>query len=161
MSLEQWVNCRADKLATVALITAVDTKEFILRIIPSKKVYVEISGEWITGSTKNAITDLWGERVAPALYDRRGVARKCDFPFVYWEGMEQVMKLFPEMFRVWVTKHVSHFQGTNCQLSCISSSVQNVYLSCGCHDEATTHITRCQDPGRSRVFADSLEQLVQ
>jgi len=78
MSPEQWVNCRADKLATVALITAVDTKEFILRIIPSKKVYVEISGEWITGSTKNAITDLWGEQVAPALYDRRGVARKCD-----------------------------------------------------------------------------------
>ena len=45
-------------------------------------------------SPKNAITDLWGEQVAQALHDRRGVVLKCDFPFVYWEGMERVMKSF-------------------------------------------------------------------
>jgi hypothetical protein len=110
---------------------------------------------------KNAITDLWGEQVAQALHNRRGVVLKCDFPFVYREGMERVMKSFPEMFRVWVTKHVSHFQGTNCQLSPISKSVKNVCPSCGCHDEATSHITRCQDPGHSQLFAKSVEQLVQ
>jgi hypothetical protein len=65
--------------------------------------------------------------------------------------MERVMKYFPEMFRVWVMKHVSHFQGTNHQLLRISRSVQNVCLSCGCHDEAS----------RSWVFAESAEQLVQ
>ena len=63
--------CR--QLATAALIPAVDTTKFILSIFPSEKVCVEISGERITGSPKNAITDLWGEQVAQALYDRRGV----------------------------------------------------------------------------------------
>jgi hypothetical protein len=78
-----------------------------------EKVCTEIAGEWVTGSIKNAITELWGEKVAQVLYDRRGVVSKENFPFVYWEGMESILKLFPEMFRVWVTKHNSHFQGTN------------------------------------------------
>jgi hypothetical protein len=78
-----------------------------------EKACVEISGEQVTGSPKNAITELWGEQVAQALYDRWGVVSKENFLFVYWEGMEHVMKLFLKMFHVWVTKHVSHFQGTN------------------------------------------------
>jgi hypothetical protein len=62
---------------------------------------------------KNAITEFWGEQLAQVLYDRRGVVSKENFSFVYWEGMKRVMKSFLEMFWVWATKHVSHFQGTN------------------------------------------------
>jgi hypothetical protein len=115
MSPAQRVICRADKLATAALIARVEANEFISSIFPSEKVCVEIDGELVTGSPKNAITELWGEQVAQALYDRRGLVSKENFPFVYWEGMECVMKslLFPVMFRVWVTKCVSCFQGTN------------------------------------------------
>ena len=75
--------------------------------------------------------------------------------------MEQVMKSFPEMFRVWVTKQVSHFQGTNRQLSRIDRRILNVCPSCGCPDEATSHITRCRDSGRTRVFTESVLDLVQ
>jgi hypothetical protein len=133
----QQVNCRADKLATSALIAAVDTNEFISSIFSSEKVCVQISGEWVTGSPKNAITDVWGEQVAQVLYDRLGVLRKFNFPFVYWEGIEHVMRSFWEMFRVWVTKHVSHFQGTNRQLLRISNWVKNVCPCCGCQDKTT------------------------
>jgi hypothetical protein len=113
MSQAQRVYCRADKLATAALIAAVEGNEFISSIFPSEKICVKIARERITGSPKNAITELWGEQVVQALYDRQGVVSKENFPFVYWEGMKHVLKLFPEMFHVWVTKHVSHFQGTN------------------------------------------------
>jgi hypothetical protein len=65
------------------------------------------------GVPQNAITELWGEQVEQVLYDQRGVVSNENFSFVYWEGMERVLKLFPDMFQVWVTKHVSHFQGTN------------------------------------------------
>jgi hypothetical protein len=99
--------------------------------------------------------------VAQVLYDRQGVVSKENFPFVYWEGMEHVLKLFPEMFWVWVTKHVSHFQGTNRQLSRIDKLVLNVCPSCKCHDESTSRITRCRDPGRARTLKDSVELLVQ
>jgi hypothetical protein len=56
----QRVNCHADKLAMVALITAVETDEFISSIFSLKKVCVEISGEWVTGSPKNIIMEPWG-----------------------------------------------------------------------------------------------------
>ena len=68
------------------------------------------------------------------------------------------MRLFSE---VWATKHLSHFQGTNHQLSRISSLVKNVCPSCGCQDEAMSHITQCRNPGRSCVFTNSVDQLVQ
>jgi hypothetical protein len=70
MSPAQQVNCRADKLATAALMTTVEANEFISSIFPSKKVCIEITGERVTGSPKNAITELWGGQVAQVLYDR-------------------------------------------------------------------------------------------
>ncbi len=99
--------------------------------------------------------------MAQVLYDRRGVVSKANFPFVYWEGMEGVLKFFQEIFRVWVTKHVSHFQGTNQQLSCIDKLVLNVCPSCKCHDKSTSHITQCRDPGRARTLKNLVGQLVQ
>ncbi len=113
MSPAQRVNCHADKLAMVALVAAVEENEFISSNFPLKKVCMEIAGEWVTGSPKNAITEFWGKQVSQALYERWGVVSKENFPFVYWEGIEHVIKLFPEMLRIWVIKHVSHIQGTN------------------------------------------------
>jgi hypothetical protein len=153
MSSAQQVNCRADKLATAALIATVETNELISSIFQLEKVCVEIAWEWVTGSSKNAITELWGEQVAQALYDRGGgVVSKENFPCVYWEDMAHVLKLFPEMFWVWVTKHVSHFQGTNQQLSRIEKLVLNVCPSSNCYDEFTSHITLCCDPGWARIL---------
>ncbi len=161
MSPAQQVNCRADKLATAALVAVGEANEFISRIFPSEKVCVEIARERVMGSPKNAITELWGEQVVQVLYDRRGVVSKENLPFVYWEGMESVLKLFLEMFQVWVRKHASHFQGTNQQLSRIDKSVQNVCPSCKCHEESTSHITWCSNPGRARTLKDLVGQLVQ
>jgi hypothetical protein len=75
--------------------------------------------------------------------------------------MERVLKSFPKMIRVWVTKHVSHFQGTNQQLSRIDKSVLNVCPSCKCHDKSTSHITLCHNPGCARTLKDLMGQLVQ
>jgi hypothetical protein len=155
MSPTQRANCRADKLVTAA------ANEFISSIFPSEKVCVEISREQVTGSPKNAITEPWGEQVAQALYDRWGVVSKVNFPFVYWEGMEHVIKLLPEMFCVWVTKHKSYFQGTNRQQSRIDKSVLNLCPCFGCYDESTSHITRCHDPGQTRILKDLVEQMDQ
>jgi hypothetical protein len=89
------------------------------------------------------------------------VVSKENFPFVYWEGMEHVLKSFPEMFCVWVTKHVSDFQGTYWQLSRIDKLVLNACPSCKCHDESTSHITWCRNPGRAHTLKVSVGQLVQ
>jgi hypothetical protein len=80
MSSAQQVNCRVDKLATAALMATVEANEIISSIFPSEKVCAEIAGEWVMGSPKNAITELWGEQVAQVLYDRRGMLSKENFP---------------------------------------------------------------------------------
>ena len=71
------------------------------------------------------------------------------------------MKGFPEMFCVWVTKQVSHFCGTNRQLSRFDTSVVNVCPSCGATDESPGHITRCKDEGRTQMFNHSVSGIVQ
>ncbi len=58
MSSAQQVNCWADKLATAALMAMVEANEFISRILLSEKVCIEITREQVTGSPKNAITEL-------------------------------------------------------------------------------------------------------
>jgi hypothetical protein len=75
--------------------------------------------------------------------------------------MEKVVRSFPEMFRVWVAKHVSHFQGTNWQLSWICKTIRNVCPSCGCWDAAMFHTTWCCDPaGMACVFTELVHHLV-
>jgi hypothetical protein len=90
-----------------------------------------------------------------------GVVSKENFSIIYWEGIELVLKSFPEILRVWVTKHVSPFQGTSQQLSLIDKSVLNVCPSCKCHDESTFHITWCHNPGRACTLKNMVGQLVQ
>lgn len=69
------------------------------------------------------------------------------------------MKGFPKIFRIWVTKQVSHFCGTNRQLSRLKTGVANVCPSCGHRDESTRHITRCRDEGRTAMFSKSTQEI--
>jgi len=70
------------------------------------------------------------------------------------------MTTYPQMFRTWVTKHVSPFCGANQGLLPIDPSVENVYPCCGNKDELVAHITRCHDPGRQLAFAQSVDSLL-
>jgi hypothetical protein len=67
------------------------------------------------------------------------------------------MRLYQEMFQVWVTKHIWHFQGTNRQLSHINKLVINACPSYGYHNE---RITRCWDPGQLCILKDLVEQFI-
>ena len=73
--------------------------------------------------------------------------------------MDRVMKSFPKMFRVFITKQVSHFCATNRMLSLIDGKTKNQCPSCGCPNENTTHITRCLDPGRSITFIKNVNSI--
>jgi hypothetical protein len=159
MTLDQFINVRADEIVGKALVTAIKDNRFITSVFPLEKVVIMTDGRRVSGSPKEAILELWGERVAIELFHRRKVVAKQLFPFVYWEGMQQVMRSFPVMFRTWITKQVSHFNGTNRQLSRWDKTVRNVCPNCNCNDESTTHINRCPDPGRRRVMEDSVKEL--
>jgi hypothetical protein len=103
----------------------------------------------------------WPMTVAQVLYDRWGGEKQGEHPICLLGGHGACTEIIPEMFRVWVTKHVSHFQGTKRQLSCIDKLVLNVCPSCKCHDKSTFHITWCCDPGHAHTLKDLVGQLVQ
>ena len=69
------------------------------------------------------------------------------------------MARLPKMLQVWWTKQVSHFCGTNRQVSRFDSTVNNVCPSCGRRDESVSHITRCSDDGRVAMLAYSVGEL--
>jgi hypothetical protein len=164
LTVEERVNCRADKLVSEALVNAVlANQRFISSNLPFENTKLLVKGKMVTGSPKNAITQSWGSKVAQKLFHRWNIiVREADFNMVYWEGMGNVMNLLSEMFRLWVTKQVSHFNRTNCQLARIDHTrkIQNVCPNCGCRDESPNHITHCRDPGRSSVFKESVDSIV-
>jgi hypothetical protein len=117
LSIDQIVNCHADKLALEAIIAGVATQSFITNTYPFETTRLMVKGVTVTRLPKTAITHYWGARVAQTLFHHQNIVRKVDFHLVYWEGMDKVMTSFPEMFQVWVTKQVLHFNGTNLQLA--------------------------------------------
>jgi hypothetical protein len=162
----QRVNIRADELVSSALMAALVTQIFIKDLFPSKGVIVFICTKRIAGSPKAEITHLWGEQVAQELFHWREIVHTNDFPLVYWEGMDKVIRGFLELFQVWITKHVSHFNGTNRMLSRFPATetcakVANKCPNCGCTDESTAHIIRCCDEGRTLSFSESTTSLMQ
>jgi hypothetical protein len=98
LSIDQIVICHADKLALKVLVAGVATKSFITNTYPFETTRLMVKGVTVTGLPKTAITHYWGARVAQTLFNCRNIVRKVDFHLVYWEGMDKVMKSFPEMF---------------------------------------------------------------
>jgi hypothetical protein len=144
-SLEQRLNIRADRLAGDALTNSVKNNTFIniTNSFPMEKATVSVGGRRINGSPKAAIYKSWGRQAAKKYFGSRKYVKESLFDHIYWDGMESVMKSFPQMFRTWITKQVAHFNGTNRQLSRWDKTVKNVCPNCLQADESTSHITRC------------------
>jgi hypothetical protein len=49
--------------------------------------------------------------------------------------VSEAMLIYPRMFRVFVTKMVSHFCGSNLQLACYGKVESDVCPSCGTPEE--------------------------
>ena len=71
------------------------------------------------------------------------------------------MHALPQMYLVWITKHVSGFCGTNKQLSQMDNSIENKYMCCGRRDEDKCHISKCPDPRRTTLFVQTVNDLIE
>eukprot|EP00956_Cyclotella_meneghiniana_P031954 scaffold85772_cov22-Cyclotella_meneghiniana.AAC.3 len=91
---------------------------------------------------------------------KRNIVSPDNFDMIYWDGLAEAMQSYPQMVRVDVMKHVSHFQGMNRQLSRdVTQGLENVCPCCGRCDESTGHITHCTDEGRTEMFEESVDIL--
>ena len=160
LTLKEQLNCFVDGLAKKALVSAVLNHEYIDSNFPFEQLRVVMGTKKLTTSPKKAFASFWGYRCAKKLYNKRRIISSDFFHTVWWDGVDALNKRVPKMFSVFLTKHTSHFAGTNQQLHRIDSSVANVCPSCGQRGESTRHITRCRDEGRVEMLQDSVRELV-
>ncbi len=148
-----------DRLAKQALLHALEVNTFIASPFPFEHVRAYTGFGKISGSPIAAIYDWHGYNTAKYLFESRGIVSSQHFDLIFWEGMGNAVKNFPPMFTSWIAKHVSHFCGTNRQLSKMDSCVKNICPSCGRPNESTSHITRCSEPGRLASLRAAVEEL--
>jgi hypothetical protein len=102
----------------------------------------------------------WGYWTARALFAEKDIIWTEDFHLVWWDGLDSAMTGYPKMYRVWLTKHISEFCGSNVQLYYWSRGRQSPKCkSCGIADKYTMHISRCRDPSRDSMFRDTVQDL--
>ncbi len=151
--LPERLNDQVDKLTKQALVHAVAgghvmTGDFLFEVVKFK-----LSGQRVCGSPWQALKANWGYRAAQELFYEKDIIHREDFHLVWWEGLGAAMAWYPEMYRVWLTKHVSGFCGNNVQqYYCSKGTHSPKYKFCGIEDEYSTHICQCKDPGRDSMF---------
>jgi hypothetical protein len=105
------MNDQADKLAKSALLHAISGGDVISGDFPFDLVNVKVSGEQVSGSPCQALEESWGYRAAQSLFSEKSIIRQEDFHLVWWDEVGAASTLFPKMYQVWLTKHVSNFCG--------------------------------------------------
>ena len=162
-----WKNCNlmeklndiVDGIAKNALIAGYGDNDYISSIFPFEEVHIELSGKKVTGSPRKAFEQHWGYKTARAFFHKERIIDKLDFHLVWWEGVDRVMQDYPKMFRVWLTKHVSEFCGTNQQFSYWNTEKSALCPCCKDEVETTMHMTRCQSSGRKQMFKITVKVL--
>jgi len=154
------MNVMADDMAKQCLLHHINNKISWGLTYPHEPARIWVEGVKVTSSIKNTLYRSWGSRVAKKLFQRRCIVDIHSFDGIAWDHVDRAMSRYPQMFAVWVTKHVSGFNGTNRQLSKFQAEILNKCPCCGHNDESPAHITRCTNPGRRVVFEKSVESLL-
>ena len=112
-------------------------------LFPFEQVRIYAGEMKVTGSLRKAFEQHWGSQAARDFFHEQGIISRGDFNLIWWDGMERVMRYYSKMFRVFVTKQVSGFAGTNHEIARWNDNVQDICPNCGMAGESTKHMTRC------------------
>jgi hypothetical protein len=155
LTLLQQLNTIADQIAKEALWKAFASGHYISSNFPFESFRVIIGGKKVTSSIRSALYKDWGESAARTLFEQRNIVSSSNFDLVCWDAVSAAMDIYPRMFRVWITKMVSHFCGSNRQRTRFLEIDDDSCPCCGMPDESARHVTRCRNDGRSEMFAES------
>ena len=126
------------------------------------KVVDKETGQEAVGSIADALSKWRGRHMCKNLFVRKRMGSRIpwnQYDSICWAGMEHVMKSFPRRFRNWVTKQISGMCGCTSARACWVKDLEDKCPSCGNKGDTSTHVTRCDDPGRISVFKGSVKEL--
>jgi hypothetical protein len=154
------LNVLADKKAKECLQQSIETKKYICSDFPFERARVFCRGVKITGSIRQDLYRKWGREVARELFVAKKILSKDDFDLVNWDAVGTATNKFPMMYKVWITKQVSHFAGHRRMLDRYVEDTVNCCPSCGHEDETLEHLTKCTDDTRTEMFEQSVDELL-
>ena len=154
------MNDIVDDLADREFFRSLAQNDFIKSEFPFERLRVRSYGTKITGNLRKELDNISGEYLARRHFQATGKICEEDFPKVWWDGMDYLMKGYPKMYRVWLTKHVSGCCGTNKMMSYWKPDWTAMCPSCGHVVETTEHITRCGEYSRRRMLSSSVDNLI-
>lgn len=107
---------------TLTWIAMPNMPSYIDSTFPFETFRCHAGSKKICCSPTQAIYDWHGYNVAKYAFNSKGIVSFPLFDQIYWEGMKKAVSKFPPTFNSWIAKHVSHFCGTNRQLSRMDKS---------------------------------------
>ena len=124
LTLEQQLNVDMDKLAKKTLRRAIRRNQFITGTLPLEKVQISINGNKVIRSPTDAIYDSRGRKTARSFYctrkkrskskefflprrRRKARVKPADFNLIDFVSLDGAMTTWPQMYRVFYTKHIT------------------------------------------------------
>ena len=141
LTIPQQLNVIADALAKEALHEAIRTNKFTESIYPGEQMTIRVGGQKVTSSIKETLYRTWGQKIARRLFAEKQLIPWKFFDLVDWDVLHNTMQSLPRAYKVWVTKHISGFSGTNRQLSRMDPKVTEKCWCCHKAKENRQHLT--------------------
>ncbi len=160
LTIPEQLNIIADKLAQECLLARTHTGPYSQTTYPNEPLQIYIDKRKVTSSIKATLYTSWGRQQAKVHFHNRKIIKEEHFNLVFWDGLKGTLQTYSKPLQLWITKHVSHFCGTNRQLSKMDTTIKNICMCCKKSNEDTAHITRCRNTGRALMFHQTTEELL-
>ena len=151
-----------DRLAKKVLKRAIKKNAFIISAFSSEPLTIFVSGHKVIRSPTEAVYDSEGRKSARRYFSKKNRIHPADFDLVDFHALGRAMTGWPQMFRLFYTKHITGCCQVNHFRNAISEgAIPAACPCCGHQDETTSHVLVCEDPTRRKLYFESVEKLRQ
>ena len=162
LSLVQQLNCVCDTTAK-AVVHGALTKGYIsipTQLLPREDVAVVIWGHKVTNDVSHPIRFHASKEIAQGLLPGTLKWPQDHFDKVDWEHLDLALSSKSDLYKLWRSKQHTGYCGTRVQVGKYSGLDQpgERCPSCG-RQESAAHILVCPDEDRTRLLAETTEDL--
>ena len=161
LSLEARLNCICDDLAKDAVVHGIFNGVEEFQRLPLESAWVLIKGEKQTTDISKNLRFSIGQHNAKAYFEKKGILSADAFEQVAWDDLNRFLNRKPSMYQLWYGKQGSGYCGTGKWLQRWDPDADARCPNCGdeCEVEDAHHLTRCGDPGRTRLWFQHIQEL--
>jgi hypothetical protein len=159
-SMTELMNIIVDDLAQRALRHSYSSGELFDGSYPNEDFIITMGGAKTTGPIRDALERHWGRTEAQRFFHLKHIVYSQNFDLIWWDGVGKAMASYGKMFRIFVSKQVSGWCGSNSKQSLWDDAISNMCPNCGIARETSKHLTRCTHIGRVQLFRSSIADVI-